>query len=85
MIDVNKQHIEQIGDYAIKHHSLSEQRALVDLLRTTADRVERDLKRREAAPKHGLLAYVGKTPEEIEAIKAEIEPEVNPTDPGDAA
>lgn len=84
MIDVHKQSITHIGDYAIQHHTLPDQRQLVEVLRATADRIQRSIDRSEAAPKHGILAYIGKSPEEIEAIKAEIEADAG-IEPGGAA
>lgn len=77
MIDAHKRMIADIGTYALQHYTLQQKQDLRDDLARIALDLDANIERINAMPKHGLLAYVGKTPEEIQTVSAEIEAQIH--------
>lgn len=77
IIDAHKRMIADIGIYALQHYTLQQKQDLRDHIARIALDLDAAIERINAMPKHGLLAYVGKSPDEIETIKAEIEAQVH--------
>ncbi|MCW2130176.1 hypothetical protein M2226_008920 [Bradyrhizobium elkanii] len=72
-------------EFAIKHCSMADQCEMLSTLANELIRLQANIERIEAAPKLGLLAFIGKSPVEIEEIKRALARFHNPSDDPETA
>ncbi|MCC8961728.1 hypothetical protein H8A95_05180 [Bradyrhizobium sp. Pear76] len=79
--EAHRQMVLDNVDFAIEHSPLAEQHKMLSTLAAALIKLQANIERTESAPKLGLLAFIGKSPEEIEEIKRALARHQGPDDP----